>query len=68
MKLLSTLGFDDTRIGLCPCRVVPPPNAPHLAALIPAARLDTIPRMGHALPFALIPALADAILAHTAEV
>ena len=47
--------------------VFPPPNAPHLAALIPAARLVTIPRMGHALPSALIPALADAILAHTAE-
>jgi len=47
--------------------VLPPPNAPHLASLIPAARLVTIPLMGHALASALIPALADAILAHTAE-
>ena len=47
--------------------VFPPPHAAHLASLIPGARVVTIPRMGHALPSALLPALADAILAHTAE-
>jgi pimeloyl-ACP methyl ester carboxylesterase len=46
--------------------VFPPPNAGHLASLIPTARLVTIPRMGHALPSALLPRLADEILAHTA--
>ncbi len=46
--------------------VFPPPNAAHLAALIPGSRLHTIPRMGHALPSAVLPPLADAILAHAA--
>jgi pimeloyl-ACP methyl ester carboxylesterase len=47
--------------------VFPPPHAAHLASLIPGAQVVTIPRMGHALPSAVLPALADAILAHTAE-
>jgi pimeloyl-ACP methyl ester carboxylesterase len=47
--------------------VFPPPHAEHLAALIPAARLVTVPLMGHALPAAILPPLADAILSHTAE-
>jgi pimeloyl-ACP methyl ester carboxylesterase len=47
--------------------VFPPPHAEHLAAVIPSARRVTIPRMGHALPAAVIPLLADAILAHTVE-
>jgi pimeloyl-ACP methyl ester carboxylesterase len=46
--------------------VFPPPHAEHLAASIPTARLVTIPRMGHALPAAILPALADAILTQTA--
>jgi pimeloyl-ACP methyl ester carboxylesterase len=45
--------------------VFAPPHAEHLAAAIPTARRVTIPRMGHALPAAIVPALADAILAHT---
>jgi pimeloyl-ACP methyl ester carboxylesterase len=45
--------------------VFAPPHAEHLAAAIPTARRVTIPRMGHALPAATVPALADAILAHT---
>jgi pimeloyl-ACP methyl ester carboxylesterase len=45
--------------------VFAPPHAEHLAAVIPTARLVSIPRMGHALPVAIVPALADAILAHT---
>ena len=47
--------------------VFAPPSAQHLAAVIPTARLVTIPRMGHALPAAILPALADAILAQTAD-
>ena len=47
--------------------VFPPPHARHLAALIRAARLVVVPRMGHALPAAVISPLADAILAHTAR-
>jgi len=47
--------------------VFPPPHAAHLASLIPGARLVTIPRMGHALPSAVLAELADAILTHTAE-
>ena len=46
--------------------VFPPAHARHLAALIPSARLVTVPRMGHALPSALLEPLAAAILAHTA--
>jgi pimeloyl-ACP methyl ester carboxylesterase len=45
--------------------VVPPPHAEHLAKAIPTARRVTIPRMAHALPAAILPDLADAILAHT---
>jgi pimeloyl-ACP methyl ester carboxylesterase len=48
--------------------VFAPPHAEHLALVIPTARLVTIPRMGHALPAAVLPALADAILTHTTEV
>ncbi|WP_354701750.1 Rhodomycin D methylesterase DauP [Paraconexibacter sp. AEG42_29] len=44
----------------------PPPNPALLAAAIPGARLVTIPGMGHALPAAVVPPLADAILGHTA--
>ena len=47
--------------------VFPPPHAHHLAELIPGARLVTVPRMGHALPSALLEPLAAAILAHTAQ-
>jgi pimeloyl-ACP methyl ester carboxylesterase len=46
--------------------VFPPPHAEHLAKTIPTARRVTIPRMAHALPAAILPNLADAILAHTA--
>lgn len=45
--------------------VFPPPYAEHLAKTIPTARRVTIPRMAHALPAAILPDLADAILAHT---
>jgi pimeloyl-ACP methyl ester carboxylesterase len=45
--------------------VFPPPHAEHLATTIPTAHRVTIPRMGHALPAAILPHLADAILAHT---
>ncbi len=46
--------------------VNPPPHAAHLAGTIGSARLVTLPGMGHALPAAVVPALADAIVAHTA--
>ncbi len=46
--------------------VNPPPHAAHLAGTIGSARLVTLRGMGHALPAAVVPALADAILAHTA--
>lgn len=45
--------------------VFPPPHAEHLASVIPTARLATVPTMGHALPAAILPALADAIIART---
>jgi pimeloyl-ACP methyl ester carboxylesterase len=45
--------------------VFPPPHAEHLAKTIPTARRVTIPLMGHALPAAILPTLAVAILAHT---
>jgi pimeloyl-ACP methyl ester carboxylesterase len=45
--------------------VAPPPNGEHLASLIPQSRLVTIPRMGHALPAAIVGPLADTILEHT---
>ena len=44
----------------------PPPHAQHLAGTIGAARLVTIPGMGHALPAAVVPRLTEEILAHTA--
>jgi pimeloyl-ACP methyl ester carboxylesterase len=43
----------------------PPPHSAQLAAVIPGARLVTIPGMGHALPSAVLPAYAEAILGHT---
>jgi pimeloyl-ACP methyl ester carboxylesterase len=46
--------------------VYPPPHAEHIERVIPAARRVTISRMGHALPAAILPELAGAILAHTA--
>ncbi|HEX5947874.1 MAG TPA: alpha/beta hydrolase [Acidimicrobiales bacterium] len=46
----------------------PPPHAAHLAASIGSSRLVTIPGMGHALNPVVLDPLADAILAHTAEV
>lgn len=46
----------------------PRPHAAHLAASIGNSRLVTIPGMGHALHPAVLDPLADAILAHTAEV
>jgi pimeloyl-ACP methyl ester carboxylesterase len=45
--------------------VYPPPHAQHLASLIPYARLVSVPRLGHALPSALVPDVAAAILTHT---
>lgn len=42
----------------------PPPNAQLLAAAIPGARLHVIPGMGHSIPTAVQPALAEAILHH----
>jgi pimeloyl-ACP methyl ester carboxylesterase len=48
--------------------VNPPPHAAHLAAVIGSARLVTVPGMGHALPAAVVPALAAAITGHTAAV
>jgi pimeloyl-ACP methyl ester carboxylesterase len=45
--------------------VNPPPHAAHLADTIGGARLVTIPGMGHALPAAVVPRLAEVILAHT---
>jgi pimeloyl-ACP methyl ester carboxylesterase len=45
--------------------VFPPPHAEHLERTIPTARRRTIPQMAHALPTAILPNLADAILAHT---
>jgi pimeloyl-ACP methyl ester carboxylesterase len=47
--------------------VNPPPHATHLAGTIGSARLVTVPGMGHALPGAVVPLLAEAILAHAAE-
>ena len=48
--------------------VYAPEHAHHLARVIPGARSTAIPGMGHALPAAILPDLAAAILAHTAEV
>ncbi|MCK8681673.1 alpha/beta fold hydrolase [Streptomyces lichenis] len=45
--------------------VYPPPHAAHLAQVIGAARLVTIPGMGHALPREVHGPLAAAILEHT---
>lgn len=47
--------------------VNPPPHAAYLADSIGAARLVRIAGMGHALPAAVVPPLAEAILVHTAE-
>jgi pimeloyl-ACP methyl ester carboxylesterase len=47
--------------------VFAPPHAEHLTYVIPTAQRVTIPRMGHALPAAVLPALADAILTHTTD-
>ncbi len=47
--------------------VFPPPHSEHLASLIPTADRTTIPTMGHALPAAIIPDLADAIVTHTEQ-
>lgn len=47
--------------------VYPSAQARHLARVIPSATSTTIPRMGHALPVAIVPALADALLAHTSQ-
>ena len=46
--------------------ITPPPHAEYLAATIGSARLVTIPGMGHALPAAVVPRLAEEILAHAA--
>ena len=45
----------------------PPPHAQYLAGTIGGARLVTIPGMGHALPAAVVPRLAEEILAHMAK-
>jgi pimeloyl-ACP methyl ester carboxylesterase len=46
--------------------VFPPPNAGRLVVRIGSAHLVSVPRMAHALPAAVLPELAEAILAHTA--
>lgn len=46
----------------------PPPHAANLVASIGAARLVTVPGMGHALPAAVLGPLAAALEAHTAAV
>ena len=47
--------------------VNPPPHASHLTERIgPAARLVTIPGMGHALPSTVLTPLAEAVLSHAA--
>ncbi|MGY1842602.1 alpha/beta fold hydrolase [Modestobacter sp. SYSU DS0875] len=46
----------------------PPPAARRIAEAIPGAHLVTVPGMGHALPSAVVPPLAAAVLAHTARV
>ena len=47
--------------------VNPPPHASHLAERIgSAARLVTIPGMGHALPGTVLTPLAEAVLSHAA--
>jgi pimeloyl-ACP methyl ester carboxylesterase len=48
--------------------VYAPPHAEHLAGAIGSARLMTIARMGHAIPAAVVPELAAAILGHTTAV
>lgn len=48
--------------------VNPPPAAQRIAAAIPAARLMTVPGMGHALGGPVIAPVAEAILAHTGRV
>jgi pimeloyl-ACP methyl ester carboxylesterase len=45
--------------------VNPPPHAAHLARVIGSARLVTVPGMGHALPAAVVPRLAEVIARHT---
>jgi pimeloyl-ACP methyl ester carboxylesterase len=46
----------------------PPPHAGHLASVIGAARMVTIPKMGHSLHPAVLAPLADAIVDHTTAV
>lgn len=46
----------------------PPPSAARLADVLPEADLVTVPRMGHALPSAVLAPLADAVIAHTKRV
>ncbi len=41
--------------------LVPPAAGPDLAAKIPSAALELVPGMGHDLPLALLPRMADAI-------
>jgi len=45
--------------------VFPSAHANHLERVIPGARRVVVPRMGHALPAAVLPDLAAAILSHT---
>lgn len=47
--------------------VFPPAHARHMSQVIGNSRIVEIPAMGHALPLAVLPRLADAILAHTAQ-
>ncbi|GAY08180.1 alpha/beta fold hydrolase [Pseudonocardia sp. N23] len=48
--------------------VNPPPHGEHLAAAIGGATLVTVPGLGHALPVAVVPELAEVLLVHTGAV
>ncbi|WP_405785723.1 alpha/beta fold hydrolase [Streptomyces sp. NBC_01367] len=47
--------------------VFPPAHARHMSQVIGNSRIVEVPAMGHALPLAVLPQLADAILTHTAQ-
>ncbi|WP_327380545.1 alpha/beta fold hydrolase [Streptomyces sp. NBC_01207] len=47
--------------------VFPPAHARHMSQVIGNSRIVEVPAMGHALPLAVLPRLADAILTHTAQ-
>ena len=45
--------------------LVPLAHGQDVAAAVPGARIDVIPRMGHALPISMWPRIVDAIARHT---